>query len=265
MVMVMRRNGVCSRSQSYLHGALCYDTVALLHSGEYLHTLAVALAERHLLLAVAFGVYLHVDEVDALLLGEGGEGQRDYIRAVLGYEVYLGVRALHYVAGVVELEDNGQVGVVHLCRTSVRLYVSAHLGDVVETLAVACAELGAAYLVEFVEAALGYLGTQVEVLVLCDDGEWLTGFYVVAAVDETLLNVAAARSRNHYSTLAARALHAVIRELGCFVFGFCHGEVLLAYYLVLDEYLGTGVVALGTLVVDAGTLHGVALGGLHAG
>ena len=149
--------------------------------------------------------------MDALLLGEGGEGQRDDVRAVLGYEVYLGVRALHYVAGVVELEDDGQVGVVHLCRTSVRLYVSAHLGDVVETLAVACAELGAAYLVEFVEAALGYLGTQIEVLVLCDDGERLTGFYVVAAVDETLLDVAAARRRNHYSTLAARALHAVIR------------------------------------------------------
>lgn len=57
------------------HGALCYDTVALLNTGEYLYTLAVALAERHLLLAVAFGVYLHVDEVDALLLGEGGEGR----------------------------------------------------------------------------------------------------------------------------------------------------------------------------------------------
>ena len=235
----MRRDGVCSRSQSYLHGALCHDTVALLHTREYLYTLAVALAERHLLLAVAFGVYLHVDEVDALLLGEGGEGQRDDVRAVLGYEVYLGVKSLNDVAGVVELEDDGQVGVVHLCRTSVRLYASAHLGDVVETVAVACAELGAAYLVEFVEAALGYLGTQIEVLVLCDDGERLTGFYVVAAVDEALLDVAAARRRNHYSTLAARALHAVIGELGCFVFGFCHGEVLLAYYLVLDEYLST--------------------------
>ena len=185
MIMVMRRDGVCSRSQSYLHGALCNNAVALLHSGEYLYTLAVALAERHLLLAVAFCVYLHVDEVDALLLGEGGEGQRDYVVAVLGYEVYLGVRALHNVAGVVELEDHGQVGVVHFCRTAVRLYVSAHLGDVVETLAVARAELGAAYLVKLVEAALGYLGTQVEVLVLCDDSERLTGFYVVAAVDRS--------------------------------------------------------------------------------
>jgi hypothetical protein len=67
-----------------LHGALCYNTVALLNTGEYLYTLAVALAERHLLLAVAFGVYLHVDEVDALLLGEGGEGQRDDVVAVFG-------------------------------------------------------------------------------------------------------------------------------------------------------------------------------------
>ena len=107
--MVMRRDGVCSRSQSYLHSALCHNTVALLNTGEYLYTLAVALTERHLLLTVAFGVYLHVDEVDALLLGEGGEGQRDYVVAVLGYEVYLGVRALHYVASVVELEDDWQV------------------------------------------------------------------------------------------------------------------------------------------------------------
>ena len=105
----MRRDGVCSRSQSYLHGTLCYNTVALLHTREYLHTLTVALAERHLLLAVALRVYLHVDEVDALLLGKGGEGQRDDVRAVLGYEVYLGVGSLHDIAGVVELEDDGQV------------------------------------------------------------------------------------------------------------------------------------------------------------
>ena len=90
MIMVMRRDGVRSRSQSHLHGTLRHDAVALLHTRQYLHTLAVTLAERHLLLAVALRVYLHVDEVDALLLGEGGEGQRDDVRAVLCYEVYLG-------------------------------------------------------------------------------------------------------------------------------------------------------------------------------
>ena len=65
MIMVMRWDGICSRSQSYLHGTLRHDAVALLHTREYLHTLAVALAERHLLLAIALCVYLHVDEVDA--------------------------------------------------------------------------------------------------------------------------------------------------------------------------------------------------------
>lgn len=89
----MRRDGVRSRSQSYLHGTLRHYAVALLNTRQYLYTLAVALAQRHLLLAVALRVYLHVDEVDALLLGEGGEGQRDDVVAVLGYEVYLGVRA----------------------------------------------------------------------------------------------------------------------------------------------------------------------------
>ena len=67
----MCRNSVSSRSQLYLHGTLSHDAVALLHSSEYLHTLAVALAECNLLLALALSVHLNVHKVDALLLGNG--------------------------------------------------------------------------------------------------------------------------------------------------------------------------------------------------
>ena len=115
----MRWDGVGSRCQSYLDCALGNDAVALLHSRKYLHTLAVALAKRHFLLAIAFGVNLDVDKMDALLLGEGGEGQHDDVGTVLRDEINLGVRALHDVAGVVELEDYGDIRIVDLCRTAV--------------------------------------------------------------------------------------------------------------------------------------------------
>ena len=214
MIMVMRWDGVGSRCQSYLDSALGNDAVALLHSRKYLHTLAVALAKRHFLLTIAFGVNLDIDKVDALLLGEGGEGQRDDVGTVLRDEINLGVRALHNVAGVVELEDYGDIRIVDLCRTTVRLDVSAHVGDVVETVAVAGAELCTTYLVKLVEVALRYFGTQIEVLVLGDNGKGLTSFHIVAAIDHTLLDVAAARSCNRHTAGAACALHAGVGELG---------------------------------------------------
>ena len=74
-----------------MHCALCYNTVALLHSCEYFDTLTVTLAKRNFLLTVAFSIYLDVNKVDALLLGEGGKGQRDDVVTVLSDEVYLGV------------------------------------------------------------------------------------------------------------------------------------------------------------------------------
>ena len=63
MIMVMRWDGVGSRCQSYLDCALGNDAIALLHSCKYLHTLAVALAKLHFLLAIAFSVNLDVDKV----------------------------------------------------------------------------------------------------------------------------------------------------------------------------------------------------------
>ena len=143
--------------------------------------------------------------------------------------------------------------------------MSAHVGDVVKTVAVAGTELCATYLVKLVEVALGYFGTQIEVLVLCDYGKWLTCFHVVATIDHTLLDVAAARSCNRNATCAACSLHAGVGELGSLIFCLCYGEVFLAYYLVLDECLCTGVVAFGTLKVDACTLYGVAVCHLHTG
>ena len=74
-----------------MHGTLCHDAVALLHSGEYFDTLTVALAKRNFLLAVAFGIYLDVNKVDALLLGKGCKGQRYAVGTVLSDEVNLGV------------------------------------------------------------------------------------------------------------------------------------------------------------------------------
>ena len=91
MIMVMRRNGVSSRCQSYLDSALGNDAVAFLHSRKYLYTLSVALAKRNLLLAIALFVHLDVDKVDALLLGEGSKGQRDDVGTVLRNEINLGV------------------------------------------------------------------------------------------------------------------------------------------------------------------------------
>ena len=102
-------------------------------------------------------------------------------------------------------------------------------------------------------------------LVLGDYGKRLTCLDVITAVNETLLDISATRSRHCYPTLAARTLHTCICELGSFVFGFGYSEVFLAYYLVLDEYLGTCIVALSTFVVDARTLYGVAVGKLHSG
>ena len=74
-----------------MHGTLCHDAVALLHSCEYLDTLTVALAKRNILLAVAFGIYLDLHKVYALLLGEGCKGQRYDVGTVLSDEVNLGV------------------------------------------------------------------------------------------------------------------------------------------------------------------------------
>ena len=102
-------------------------------------------------------------------------------------------------------------------------------------------------------------------LVLRDYGKRLTCLDVITAVNETLLDVSATRSRHSYPTLAACSLHTCICELGSFVFGLGNSKVFLAYYLVLDEYLGTCIIALSTLVVDARTLYGVAVGKLHSG
>ena len=113
--------------------------------------------------------------------------------------------------------------------------------------------------------AFGYLGTQIQMLVLCDDGEGLTCLHIVATIYHTLLYVAAAWSGNSNTTCTTCTLHTGIGKLGCLILGFSHSKILLAYYLVLDKYLGTGVVALGTFVVDACTLHGVAVCHLHTG
>ena len=142
--------------------------------------------------------------------------------------------------------------------------MSAHVGDVVETVAVAGAELCATYLVKLVEVAFRYLCTQIEVLVLGDYGKGLTSFHIVAAIDHTLLDVAAAGSCYSHAAGAACALHAGVGELGSLIFRLGNGEVFLAYYLVLDECFRTCIVALGTLVVDTCTLNGVAVSHLHS-
>ena len=171
---------------------------------------------------------------------------------------------LNNIACIVEFEYDWNVGVVYLCRTSIRLYVSAHISDVIKAVTVAGTEFRTLYLVQFLELALWNFCAEIEMLVLGYDGKRLASLNIVAAVNQTLFDEASARCGDYYAASTACFLHACICQFCSLIFCLRHSEVFIAYYLIFYKDSRTGVVTLCTLVVDTCTLHGIAVGNLHS-
>ena len=98
MFVRMGRNGIACRSELHMISALDDNLIAGLHTGENLYLASVVSSQLHLLLLIAFGIHLQVDEMDALLLGDGTLGQRDDILHLSGQEVNLDKRTGNDVA-----------------------------------------------------------------------------------------------------------------------------------------------------------------------
>ena len=123
MIMIVGWDSVRGRSELHLYGTLCHHSVAFLQSAEDFHPVAIVLAECHFLLAVSLLVHLDIDVMHALLFSYGSERQGHHVRSVLGNEEYFCIGTLNDIACVVEFEYDWNVGIVYLCRTSIRLYV----------------------------------------------------------------------------------------------------------------------------------------------
>ena len=171
--MVVGRDSVRGRSELHLYGSLGHHPVAFLQSAEDFHPVAIVLTECHLLLAISLLVHLDIDVMHALLFRYGSERQGHHVRSVLGDEEYFSVGTLNNIACIVEFEYDWNVGVVYLCRTSIRLYVSAHISDVIKAVTVAGTEFRTLYLVQFLELALWNFCAEIEMLVLGYDGKRL--------------------------------------------------------------------------------------------
>ena len=118
-----------------MYGSARNHALAILQARCYLHSLAVARAYGHGLLAVAILIQLHIYEIYALLLGQCLDRQAQHTLALGCQQPHLCERSRNHIGGVVKREGDGNIcrrviGIAAVCN-----HASVHIRKAVDTLA----------------------------------------------------------------------------------------------------------------------------------